>query len=77
MMEIEPAEPKEVVGLTMLIDFRIRNQISPERQSENFCNQPGYSGNSNNGSVFDYFRDVSNGLMLYTNIVTPFITAEK
>lgn len=74
---IEPAEPKEVVGLTILIDFPDQKSNITRETIENFCNQPGYSGNSNNGSVFDYFRDVSNGLMLYTNVVTPFITADN
>lgn len=73
----EPAEPKMVTGLTVLIDFPDTKSNITREMIENFCNQPGYSKNNNNGSVFDYFRDVSNGQMLYTNVVTTFITASN
>lgn len=73
----QPAEPTKVTGLTILIDFPDVKSTTTREMIENFCNQQGYTGNGNNGSVYDYFRDVSNGQMLYTNFVTQFITAEK
>ncbi len=73
----ESAEPARVTGLTILIDFPDEKSSITREAVENFCNQQGYTGNSNNGSVFDYFHDVSNGQMLYTNVVTPFVTVDK
>ena len=34
-----------------------------------YCNQVGYTGFGNNGSVRDYFYDVSQGHLTYTNFV--------
>ncbi len=65
------------VGLCLLIQFPdVPGTISRE-EVEAFCNQPGYSGFGNNGSVFDYFVDNSGGKLQYTNIVAPYYTARQ
>lgn len=65
----------DFVGLCMLIEFPdVPGTISRD-EVDAFCNQSGYSGFGNNGSVFDYFFDVSNGNVNYTNIVVPWYTA--
>jgi M6 family metalloprotease-like protein len=45
-----------------------RGAISPS-EVDNCCNPPGYSGVGDNGSVRDYYHDVSKGLLTYTNYV--------
>lgn len=63
------------VGLCLLIDFPdVPGTISRE-EVDAYCNQPGYNGFGNNGSVFDYFFENSNGLLSYTSIVAPYYTA--
>lgn len=64
------------VGLCLLIDFPdVRGTVS-RAEVDDFCNQPGYRGFDNNGSVYDYFRDVSGGRVEYTNVVTAYYTAQ-
>lgn len=58
-----------VVGITLLIDFDDEPATIPTTTVDDFCNLPGYSGGGNNGSVRDYFYDVSEGLLEYTNYV--------
>ena len=68
-----------VVGLTILIDFPdvpAPAGLTPT-EVDNYCNQEGYSGFSNNGSVRDYFFDVSNGAVEYTNVVVGYYTAQN
>ncbi len=74
---IQPADPRTVVGLTLLIDFPDQKSSFTQANIEAFCNQQGYNAGNVNGSVYDYFNDVSNGLMNYTNIVTPFVTVDS
>ncbi|MHC5145845.1 MAG: M6 family metalloprotease domain-containing protein, partial [Planctomycetota bacterium] len=64
-----------VVGLTILVDFPDESSSITTTQVNNYCNQIGYSEDFNNGSVYDYFYDVSNGLLNYTNIVVGYYTA--
>ncbi|HEY5710656.1 MAG TPA: M6 family metalloprotease domain-containing protein [Allosphingosinicella sp.] len=64
------------VGLTLLIDFEDFPATIARDQIEAFCNQPGYTGFSNNGSVRDYFHAVSDGRLEYTNHVTPYYRAK-
>ena len=61
-----------VVGLTILVDFPDESSSITTTQVNNYCNQIGYSEDFNNGSVYDYFYDVSNGLLNYTNIVVGY-----
>jgi M6 family metalloprotease-like protein len=65
------------VGLTLLIDFSDHPATIARAEVERFCNQPGYSGFGNNGSVRDYFFDVSGGKLEYTNIVAPYYRARN
>lgn len=64
------------IGLTLLVDFSDHPQSISRSQVEQYCNQPGYSGFGNKGSVFDYFKDVSGEKLLYTNIVAPWYRAQ-
>lgn len=79
---IVPAPPREerkgdYTGLCLLIGFPDVPGVIPQSDVENFCNQEGYSGFGNNGSVYDYFFDVSRGKLRYKNIVTGYYTAKK
>ncbi len=58
-----------VLGLTLLIDFADEPGTIPPAAVAAYCNQVGFTGYGNNGSVRDYFADVSEGLLQYTNYV--------
>ena len=66
----------DFVGLCLLIDFPDEPGTIPRDKVERFCNQQGYTGFGNNGSVFDYFHDNSIGRCRYTNIVTDYYRAQ-
>jgi len=71
-------EPQIVVGLTLLIDFPDQKSNVTQAAINDFCNRKGgVNGTNAAGSVFDYFYDVSNGLLEYRNIVTPFVTVDS
>ncbi len=56
-------------GLCLIVDFTDqRSTITPD-EINNYCNQTGYNGFGNNGSVHDYFYDVSDGELNYTLFV--------
>ncbi len=59
-----------VTGLTLIVDFSDDVGTIPPSSIDDFCNLEGYTGYSNNGSVRDYFDDVSGGLLDYTNYVS-------
>ena len=61
----------DVVGILLLIDFSDEPATIPAGEFEDYCNQVGYSTYGNNGSIYDYFLDVSDGNLSYTNYVTP------
>jgi M6 family metalloprotease-like protein len=63
------------VGLCILIEFPDVGNTVSRQQVDDFCNLAGYSGFGNNGSVRDYFYDVSKGKLTYTNIVTDYYVA--
>lgn len=65
----------DFVGLCLLIDFADEPATIPREEVDRFCNQPGYNGFGNRGSVFDFFRDNSIGRCRYTNIVAPYYRA--
>jgi len=72
------AEPKKVIGVTLLIDFPDQKSNITQAAMTDFCNRKGgVNGTNSAGSVYDYFYDVSNGLLEYTNIVTPFVTVDS
>ena len=64
-----PPNNGDVQGIVLLVDFD--DQVGTILPSEiyDYCNEPGYSGFGNNGSVRDYFYDVSDGHLTYTNFV--------
>lgn len=65
----------DFVGLCLLIEFPdVPGTISREHV-EAFCNQLGYQGFGNNGSVRDYFLDNSAGKLRYSTVVAPYYTA--
>jgi len=63
------------VGLCILIRFPDVAETISQQQVSDFCNQVGYTGFGNNGSVRDYFFDNSRGRLTYTNAVTQYYTA--
>lgn len=78
---IAPAPPQRqtvgtYVGLCLLVQFPDVPATISQEQVEAFCNQQGYAGFGNNGSVYDYFRDVSDQKLNYTSIVAPYYTTK-
>lgn len=72
----QPAAPVgNYVGLCVLVQFPDVAGTITQQQVTDFCNQSGYTGFGNNGSVHDYFLDVSGGKLKYTNRVTAYYTA--
>lgn len=68
--KVDPVATGEVLGLTIIIDFSDEPGTIPAAEIERYLNQPGYDGFGNNGSIRDYFLDVSGGLLDYSNEVT-------
>jgi M6 family metalloprotease-like protein len=65
-----------VLGLTLLIEFPDEPAIISRAEVQDYVNLPGYSNYGNNGSIRDYFYDVSGGLLTYTNHVADYYTAQ-
>ncbi len=66
---LAPPNNGNVQGITLLVDFSDQpGTISPSEIND-YCNQVGYNGYGNNGSIRDYFYDVSDGNLTYTNFV--------
>ena len=63
-------------GLCALVDFADEKRTIDRDEVARFCNQPGYTGGGNRGSVHDYFWDVSNHKFDYTNVVTEYVRAQ-
>ncbi|HEX2957688.1 MAG TPA: M6 family metalloprotease domain-containing protein [Chitinispirillaceae bacterium] len=64
-------------GLTILIDFSDKTGAMPVDSIKSFVNNRGYTGYANNGSVRDYFYDVSGGKVDYQNIVVGYYRAKN
>ncbi len=62
------------MGLCLLVQFPDVPGTITQAQVEDFCNQSGYAGFGNSGSVRDYFEGVSDGRLHYTNRVTAYYT---
>jgi M6 family metalloprotease-like protein len=80
-LAIAPAPPQRqtvgtFVGLTLLIDFPDEQATISAAEVTNYCNQVGYTGFGNNGSVRDYFLEVSGGKLDYSNVVAPYYRAQ-
>jgi len=72
------AEVRRVVGLTLLIEFPDQRSTIAQTTMSDFCNRAGgVNGTTVSGSVHDYYYDVSNGLLDYTNLVTPFVMVDS
>ncbi|MFH1110935.1 MAG: M6 family metalloprotease domain-containing protein, partial [Planctomycetota bacterium] len=65
----QPACGGAVSGIVLLVDFSDEPWTIPPANVDNYCNQVGYTGYGNNGSIRDYFSDVSDGSLTYTNFV--------
>lgn len=65
----------DFVGLCLLIDFSDSPATIARDEVDRFCNQAGYNGFGNHGSVSDYYRDNSIGRCRYTNVVAPYYRA--
>jgi M6 family metalloprotease-like protein/uncharacterized repeat protein (TIGR01451 family) len=61
------------VGLTLLVDFSDDVGTIPQAEVISFCNGDNYTGFGNNGSIKQYYSDISGGLLTYTNVVTVYI----
>lgn len=66
-----PPSSGSTQGICLLVDFSDSVATIPRNDVYDFCNLPGYNGYGNNGSVRDYFYDVSDGHLTYTNYVPP------
>jgi M6 family metalloprotease-like protein len=64
-----PAITGNVKGICLIVDFADDVATIPAGTVDNYCNQIGYTGYGNNGSVRDYFSAVSDGALTYTNFV--------
>ncbi len=67
----------DYVGLCILIDFVDEPATISRDEVERFCNEVGYSGFGNKGSVRDYFFANSIGRCRYTNSVTSYYRAAQ
>ncbi|MEZ4387611.1 MAG: M6 family metalloprotease domain-containing protein [Candidatus Krumholzibacteriia bacterium] len=65
----EPSNHGNVLGLTLIIDFSDEPGTVPPTDFDDYLNLEGYNGYGNNGSVRDYFFDVSGEALTYTNYV--------
>lgn len=66
-----------VNGVTILVDFSDVPASIPAGDIDGLFNQIGYTGYGNNGSVRDYFRDVSGNQLDFTNEVKGYYRAKK
>ncbi len=67
----------DVRGITVLIDFPDDTATVDQNEIDNMLNQTGYSNNGNVGSLKDFFFDVSEGQLTYTNAVTAYFRAPQ
>jgi len=65
----------DCLGLCLPVDFPDVPGTIPRDEIDAFCNQPGYKGFGNNGSVFNYYLDNSAGKLRYKTVVAPYYTA--
>lgn len=67
----------DFVGLCLLVDFSDAPATIARDEVERFCNQVGYRGFGNNGSVHDYYLANSIGRCRYSNVVAPYYRARQ
>ncbi len=68
-VQMAPPTLGNVKGIVLLVDFDDQVATISASEVDDYCNQVGYNGYGNNGSVRDYFADVSDGHLTYTNFV--------
>lgn len=68
---------RSVTGLSILVDFSDQPATIPTLELFHLLNGQGYAGFGNNGSVRDYFAEVSNGRLQYSNLVIPYVRLSK
>ena len=61
-----------VVGLTICVDFSDAVEDIAVEEIDDYCNLEDYTGFGNNGSIYDYFYDVSGENLEYTKRVATF-----
>jgi M6 family metalloprotease-like protein len=66
-----------VKGLAVIIDFADEPGTITKDAIERYFNSAGYNEFYNNGSVRDYYLEVSSGLLDYSNIVVGYYRAQK
>ena len=75
---LAPPNNGNVKGIVLLIDFADQEASIQSSEIDDYCDKVGYSGYGNNGSVRDYFYDVSDGNLTYTNFVpTSYYRAQQ
>jgi M6 family metalloprotease-like protein len=67
----------DFVGLCLLIDFSDDPATISRDEVDRFCNQQGYTGFGNHGSVYDYFVENSLGRFRYRNVVAAYYRARN
>jgi len=65
----DPPTTGLVKGICLIVDFPDDHATIPPVEIAAYCNQVGYTGYVNNGSIRDYFYDISDGHLTYTNFV--------
>lgn len=65
----------DFVGLCLLIDFSDSPATIAREEVDRFCNEVGYTGFGNHGSVHDFYLENSIGRCRYTNIIAPYYRA--
>jgi len=71
------ASPKGAYkGLTLLVDFSDNPATFTKAEVLDWLNKPGFTGNGCEGSVRDFYLDVSNGLFDYSNDVYGYYRAK-
>ncbi len=70
MRDPQPSCLGEVHGITLIVDFSDQVGTVPPASFDDYLNLPGYNGFGNHGSVRDFFLDVSDGALEYTNFVS-------
>lgn len=65
------------VGITILVDFPDDTADIDAAEIDDYFNEPGYSGYSNNGSIFDYFYTQSARKLRYNNVITYYVRMQQ
>lgn len=73
----EPPPTGKVKELAIVVDFSDEPGVLPISEYEEFLNGDGYTKYKNNGSVKEYWKDITGGVIEYENIVYGFYRAPK